>query len=300
MPQTDWLDLYFDRIGFRGPVAPTLTVLRQLHALHPQAIPFENLAPYSGQPVSLALDDLVDKLLRRRRGGYCFEHNALFMEVLTRLGFAVTPLLARVRWQVPQMVQTGLTHMLLQVDLQGRGWFADVAFGSTTQTAPLAALPQVPQSTPHGRFRLMPEAAHWRLEFETAVGWQPVYCFGLTPAASVDREIGNWFTATHPQSVFRLDLLVSRTLPGARESMLNAVYTRRGNEGGLERFCYTEAAAWADCLRGRFGLDLPAQEAAALFDRALRRSQAAGASTLDGSPGAARPRAADTTSCRSG
>ncbi|SPU51595.1 Uncharacterised protein [Bordetella trematum] len=70
--------------------------------------------------------------------------------------------------------------------------------------------------------------------------------------------------------------------------------------GGLERFCYTEAAAWADCLRGRFGLDLPAQEAASLFDRALRRSQAAGASTLDGSPGAARLRAADTTSCRSG
>ena len=136
---------YFTRIGYHGPAEPTLDVLRQLHLLHPQAIPFENIDAYSGLGVSLDLARIADKMLARGRGGYCFEHNRLFQAVLEQLGFRVTPLIARVRWQVPADVRTGLTHMLLRVDLDGRSWFADVAFGSTTQTAPLEFLLNVPQ-----------------------------------------------------------------------------------------------------------------------------------------------------------
>ena len=74
-------------------------------------------------------------MLARGRGGYCFEHNRLFQAVLEQLGFRVTPLIARVRWQVPADVRTGLTHMLLRVDLDGRSWLVDVAFGSTADRA---------------------------------------------------------------------------------------------------------------------------------------------------------------------
>ena len=113
---------YFTRIGYHGPAEPTLEVLRQLHLLHPQAIPFENIDAYSGLGVSLDLARIADKMLARGRGGYCFEHNRLFQAVLEQLGFRVTPLIARVRWQVPADVRTGLTHMLLRVDLDGRSW----------------------------------------------------------------------------------------------------------------------------------------------------------------------------------
>ena len=147
---------YFTRIGYHGPAEPTLEVLRQLHLLHPQAIPFENIDAYSGLGVSLDLARIADKMLARGRGGYCFEHNRLFQAVLEQLGFRVTPLIARVRWQVPADVRTGLTHMLLRVDLDGRSWLVDVAFGSTTQTAPLEFLLNVPQETPHGVFRIAP------------------------------------------------------------------------------------------------------------------------------------------------
>ena len=92
------LDLYFSRIGYEGPRTATLGVLRELHRLHPRAIPFENLDPLAGRTVSLELPAIVSKLLERRRGGYCFEQNKLFAHVLMQLGFRVTPLIARVLW----------------------------------------------------------------------------------------------------------------------------------------------------------------------------------------------------------
>src|ERR1700736_2987391 len=97
------LDSYFQRIGYTdGPRAATLDPLRALHLQHAQAIAFENLDPLSGHPVKLDLPSLVDKLVRRGRGGYCFEHNLLFSHVLQELGFRVAGLAARVLWNAPE------------------------------------------------------------------------------------------------------------------------------------------------------------------------------------------------------
>ncbi|WP_447920769.1 arylamine N-acetyltransferase family protein [Achromobacter aegrifaciens] len=279
-PETAFLARYFDRIGYRGPAEPTLDVLRQLHLLHPQAIPFENLAPYTGRSVQLDLDAIAEKMIAQRRGGYCFEHNTLLLAVLRTMGFHVTPLIARVRWQVPTEIQTGLTHMLLRVELEGRSWFVDVAFGSTTQTAPLEFLPGVPQTTPHGVFRIAQAGDELDLEFQTLTGWQTVYRYALEPAADVDFEIGNWYTSTHPKSVFLNSLLISRIQPGARELMVNDTYTRRNNAGELQKHRHTDAAAWADCLRERFDLKLAPDEADTLFRRATAHANEAGVAEL--------------------
>lgn len=266
-PTTAFLNRYFDRIGYRGPVMPTIDVLRQIHLLHPQAIPFENIAPYTGQGVPLSLDAIADKLINRRRGGYCFEHNTLLLAVLREIGFQVTPLIARVRWQIPAEVETGLTHMLLCVELEGRSWFVDVAFGSTTQTAPLEFVLDMPQTTPHGTFRIVQTGVELGLEFQTRSGWQTVYRYALTPAVEMDFELGNWYTSTHPKSVFLNNLLISRTQPGTRELMVNDIYTCRNNTGDSQTHRYTDATDWADCLRKRFDLILASDEAERLFQR---------------------------------
>src|SRR3982074_3154902 len=87
------LHAYLTRIGLEG--TPTLADLHQAHAT---SIPFENLDPANGTPNSLELSDLEDKLVRRRRGGYCFEQNLLFKAVIETLGIGqVQPMLARVR-----------------------------------------------------------------------------------------------------------------------------------------------------------------------------------------------------------
>ncbi|MBN3815427.1 arylamine N-acetyltransferase [Paraburkholderia sp. Se-20369] len=277
MPEAAFLTRYFDRIGYHGPVEPTLDVLKQLHLLHPQSIPFENIAPYTGERVSLDLDTISEKLITRRRGGYCFEHNTLFLAVLRQIGFQATPLIARVRWQVPAEVETGLTHMLLRVELDGRSWFVDVAFGSTTQTAPLEFLLDVPQATPHGVFRIVRAGNELGLAFQTRTEWQTVYRYTLAPAVEMDFEIGNWYTSTHPKSVFLNSLLVSRIQPGARELMMNDSYTRRDNAGETRKHRFTGARAWADCLHKRFDLRLAPDEAASLFQRVTAHGHEAAA-----------------------
>jgi N-hydroxyarylamine O-acetyltransferase len=112
------LDSYFARIGYAGPSEPSLEVLRALCALHPIAIPFENLDVIRGLGVRLDLPSVEQKLVGDRRGGYCFEQNGLFAAAIEGLGFRVTPLAARVRWQVSAEVHMPLSHMVLRVDLE--------------------------------------------------------------------------------------------------------------------------------------------------------------------------------------
>src|SRR5579863_4240379 len=91
------LEAYLERIGFQGAVAPTLEALEALHYAHATSIPFENLDIQLGRPIKIDLESIQAKLVRRGRGGYCFEQNTLFAAVLERFGFSVTALAARVR-----------------------------------------------------------------------------------------------------------------------------------------------------------------------------------------------------------
>lgn len=96
------LSAYFDRINYRGAVEPTLDVLQALMTAHTRTIPFENLDPMMGVPVDdLGPAALFDKLVHRRRGGYCYEQNGLMGYVLAELGFRVRRLTGRVIWMLP-------------------------------------------------------------------------------------------------------------------------------------------------------------------------------------------------------
>src|SRR2546422_1681671 len=116
------LDAYFTRIGYAGVRRPTMETLRALHLAHATHISFENLDVLLGRPILLDLESLQAKLVRGRRGGYCFEQNALFAAVLERLGFTVTRLAARVRMGVTRVLPR--THMALAVEVDGGSWLA--------------------------------------------------------------------------------------------------------------------------------------------------------------------------------
>ena len=106
------LAAYFQRIGYRGRYQPDLTLLSALTAAHTHSIPFENLDVLLGRPISLEPDALFQKLVVQRRGGYCFEQNGLFLEVLRELGFQVVPLSARVRLQRLEAQRFECVHVL--------------------------------------------------------------------------------------------------------------------------------------------------------------------------------------------
>ena len=273
---TDSFDLsrYFSRIGYDGPAEPTLDVLRRLHLLHPQAIPFENLNPLTGARVALDLPAIVDKVIGRRRGGYCFELNKLFHTALTTIGFRVTPLIARVRWMRPPEVVTAQTHMLLRIDLDGAAWLADIGFGSATLTAPLRFVPGERQLTPHGAFRVVdaPVDGEFDMQFEIPDGWQTTYRFSLKRAEWIDYEAANWFTSTYPESIFVNDLIACRVLPDGRAALFNTVLTLRDAAGAGRTVTFDDAAAWGACLRDTIGIDTTGFDLDALFARVAARA----------------------------
>ncbi|MDO8875457.1 MAG: arylamine N-acetyltransferase [Pseudolabrys sp.] len=251
------LDGYCGRIGYAGARTPTLDTLRAVHALHPQAIAFENLDVLLGRGVRLDADSLQAKLVRAGRGGYCFEQNSLFHHALSALGFAVTAMTARIRYQVPDEVRTAKTHMLLRVDIDGVAWIADVGFGGNTMTGPLRLDDPAEQATPHGAFRLVATGNGYCAEAKLRGAWAPLYIFTLDPQHQPDLELGNWFTSTHPQSRFKRGLIAGRVMPDGRFALNGRELAFHRLNAPSERRVLETESELRDALTGLFGLTLP-------------------------------------------
>jgi len=248
---------YFARIGYASSPRPDLETLAILHALHPRAIPFENLSTLLGEPVPLDLEALQEKLVERGRGGYCFEQNALFKAVLEAIGFEVLPLAARVVWNRAAGYENPRTHMVLVVIIDGRRYLADVGFGAVTLTAPLELVTGIEQTTPHERFRLVAEGDEYELEVCFEQGWRATYRFDLQPQTPIDYEVLNHYVATHPSSHFRTRLMAGRPTADARYALGDTELTvyRRGVATESRRL--DTRAAIAAALVESFGIALP-------------------------------------------
>lgn len=223
------LPLYFARIGYQGEIKPTVANLHELIRRHALGIPFENLTSLSGETVPLDIAALEQKLLRSRRGGYCFEHNTLLWRVLEQLGFHVTGLAARVVWSATaQPVRTPRGHMLLKVLAEGEDYLIDVGFGGLTLTAPLRFVHELEQATPHEVFRMRDSDGAGResvLEAQLGGVWKPLYIFDDRTQDISDYEVWNWYTCSHPKSPFVNTLMLGRPEAGGRHALLNNRYT---------------------------------------------------------------------------
>jgi N-hydroxyarylamine O-acetyltransferase len=250
------IDAYFERIGFAATASDDLATLEALHRLHPMAIPFENLSTLLREPIPLDTPALLAKLVARRRGGYCFEHNQLFADVLRTLGFDVTALAARVVWGRVSESLGPRTHMVLRVRVGTEDYLSDVGFGGLTLTGPLRFRLDDEQSTPHESFRFVHRDGE--LEIEALIGgeWRPLYRFDLQEQLPIDFEVLNHFVATHPSSHFLTTLVAARRTTDGRYALKNnelAVY--RG--ASKEERTLGSAAEIGRVLAETFGIELP-------------------------------------------
>lgn len=248
---------YFDRIGYTGSPRPDLETLTDLHRLHPLAIPFENLSTLLGEPVPLDLEAVQLKLVDRRRGGYCFEQNALFQAVLEAVGFEVVPLAARVVWNRAAGFENPRTHMVLLAVVAGRRYLADVGFGAVTLTAPLALVNGTEQATPHETFRLRVDGGEYEQEVLFGGGWRATYRFDLQPQTAIDYEVLNHYVATHPSSHFRTRLMAGRPTKDARYALGDGELSVYRSGCVAERRRLGTGAAIAAALEEDFGISLP-------------------------------------------
>lgn len=231
-----FLPRYLARIGYRGALTPTLDVLAALQAAHIAAIPFEAMDALTGAGVDIGVDAIDAKLIGRRRGGYCFEQNGLFLRALREIGFEAEGLIGRVRWMLgDDAPPTPRSHMVLRVRIDGRAWLADVGFGATVPPQPLAMDDESPQPTRHESYRVVRHGAEWQVAALVAGEWRTLYRIEDAPPPAIDYEVGNWYTSTHPDSHFRHQLIAARTTAEARYGLRDNRLTTRLADGRIDR-----------------------------------------------------------------
>src|SRR4051794_40517364 len=252
----DAIDLssYLARIGYTGPLRPTPDVLAGFIERHMATIPFEAIDVMLGRGINLSPESVDGKLLAKRRGGYCFEHQNLLRRALVAIGFPVERLLARVRVrETPDGSAPPATHASLKVEAGGRFWLADVGFGSFMPNVPLAWEVGAAQETRFGTFRIRDTDDGQLIETLNDDGWSPLYEILRFRWQSVDFEVANHYVAHHPSSLFRSILIAART-------ELETRYTLMGNRltihsaGGSREERLLDADGIATALGTIFGL----------------------------------------------
>lgn len=270
------IDRYLARIGLSRAPAADPQGLAVLQRAHRQSIGFENLDIPLGRGIRIDAASVFDKLVVQGRGGYCFEQNRLYGDVLAALGMVNRPLLARVYMGLAEDAPTPpRTHVLLLVEAEtGRPWIADAGFGGSY-------VPPLPLE--HGAEALTPDgAAHrlrrigdeWLLEragpVEATDGrpaphgdWQPQYLFDLAEVVPADLELSNHWTSTRPDTRFTTLHVASVVLPDGFAA-LSERSLRIHREGATQMREVVDAADYAVTLQGLFGIALSEAEAARL------------------------------------
>jgi len=254
---------YLTRIGIQEQPAPTVETLFTLQRSHLYTVPFENLDIHLGQPIRLDPTSLFDKIVRRRRGGYCFEVNGLFAPFLERLGFEVRRLSASSANDDGTFLNPfdHLALMVRTVDDPETAWLVDTGWGDGP-LEPLCLRSWAEQERSGRVFRLRPEAMYFVLEEKLAsLDWLIHYRFDLTSHHLDEFEGMNHYLQTSPDSMFTQKRLCTLFRPGGRITLSNLrlIETRgtglRGTEVKTERILSSEDA-YHRVLLETFGLIL--------------------------------------------
>lgn len=262
------LEVYLARIGYRGAVTPSLETLKALQQAHLAAVPFENLDLVTGGEIRLDLESLQDKLVRRRRGGYCHEQNILFATVLDRLGFEVEGRSARMLMGDDAHTVTPLGHTMLVVEVAGGNWLVDVGVGNVGPREPI--LLEVGNEVSHGpwEYRLERSAlGNWLLRYRRHDGWFNIYQFSDEPYFRADFAEYNYLVSHHPASPFVRRIVAQHNGEKIRLALtdLELKVFRPGSEPELHQIAAGELPG---VLNERFGLELTPEQESLLLRRA--------------------------------
>jgi N-hydroxyarylamine O-acetyltransferase len=244
------VDRYLDRIGATRPARADAGALAELQLRHLHSVPFENLSIHLGEPIVLEEAALVDKLVGRHRGGFCYELNGAFAALLSALGYRVTLLAARVH--TPDGLSPPFDHLALRVDTGATGsWLVDVGFGSFSHH-PLRLDSQADQPDPAGSFRITPTADG---DLEVSADGRPQYRLEPHPRRLSDFEPTCWWHQTSPASHFTQSLVCSRLTGDGRVTLRDRTLIETTPSGRHERVLDDDAEV-LDTYRARFGIHL--------------------------------------------
>jgi N-hydroxyarylamine O-acetyltransferase len=265
-------DAWLRRIGHSGPRTATLETLRALVAAHSMAISYESIDVLLDRTPKLDLHSLQHKVIAGGRGGYCFEQNLLFRGGLRSLGFDVTSLQARVVRGLAIDAPRPALHIVLRVDLPEGAFLADVGFGNLAPTAPLALSANVEQETPHETMRFIQMGEELTLQSKLGEKWEHIYRVVPLPRVDAEYEICNWFTASHPDSPYRSNLIAARPGPSrTRITMFNSRLSVRHASGEVDRRILNGIDEHRNVLTQTFGLNITDAELSLALETVERK-----------------------------
>jgi N-hydroxyarylamine O-acetyltransferase len=221
--------------------------------VHLLTVPFENLSIHYGEPIVLKEEALFDKVVRRRRGGFCYELNGLFAALLRTLGFKVAMLSAGVMNAAGE-VSPEFDHMTLLVQLK-EGRLADVGFGDLF-SEPLLLEQCAEQVQGQHAYRLDSQGDRFILMRRDSQGfWSGQYRFGLKPYTYADFAARCHYHQTAPESHFKQGRICTRLTPDGRITLSERrlIVTAAGHRHERELPNETE---YAEALREHFGIVL--------------------------------------------
>ena len=252
------LDAYLERIQWGGGLHPSFDTLAGLLLAHMSCIPFENLDVLIRRPVRLDLDGLQGKLVRSRRGGYCFEHATLFAAALEKLGFQPTRHSARVVLLVPR-TESPRTHMFLTVPLADCTFVVDPGFGAFAPRVPVPLVEGAEAHADHETHWMVRDGHHWMLRSRTGDKTVDCWVAMLEEDNLVDFEMGNYVTSTFSGSPFVNRIMMRALTADGRVTVMNRDLTIwRDNTPHPAQLA--DRAALRALVVQHFGFDLPEVE----------------------------------------
>lgn len=244
---------YLARIGLPDPQAPSLPYLDQLIYAHQTTVPFEDLdVSDTRKGVSLSIRDLFDKIMVHRRGGYCFEQNALFCSLLRALGFEVQAGMARITMMPAP--HPASTHRINIVHMDDAYYLVDVGFGGPMPACALK-LENGFTRTEHGQTfaARYHDQYWWDLVYEGSDGSSSPMRFSTVPAEESDFVALSFFQSRYPESYFVNTRLVNLRMPDGSRDITGSTYTEREN-GAVTRTEIESDEQLDELLDERFGI----------------------------------------------
>lgn len=249
------VEAYLRRIEYAGPRDPSPSTLRNLHRQHLFTVPFENLDIALGVPIVLEPEALFNKIVIRKRGGFCYELNGLFHELLTALGFRAEMLSARVRNEDGSFGRE-FDHMLLKVSME-EPWIADVGFGDSFVEPLLLVRPGSQGTGRDSQYSLRLFDGRWGLSrCDREKLPVPLYHFAELPRQIIDFAAMCVFHQTSPESHFTQSYVCTKPMPDGRITLskMRLVTTRNGVR---EETQLASEHDLRECLSSQFGIEFP-------------------------------------------
>lgn len=215
------VNAYLKRIGLTKIEKPSLSWLSCLQTNHILSVPFETLSIHrDDETVSLESDLLFEKIVERRRGGFCYELNGLFAELLEAVGFEVTRISAKVYSEAKDEFGPEFDHMALLVHLDKK-YLVDVGFGNQLRI-PLV-MPNGDAEDAEGRFRIVRNLHgidDYMYEKMEDGQWLPKYRFSSMPRDITEFAPMCHWQQTSPDSHFTVQPLCSQATETGRKTLV--------------------------------------------------------------------------------